>query len=137
MHAKSPSSIFVSLTIHAFVAAFIFLTTVYVARQEKPPVIFELVAGPPTARDELVAPAAGNSPTPTPVKLEVPKAELPPQRVEPAPQEVSPSNEPEVREETPPKQQPAAKIPVIKPAPTKPKADTSIAAEMKKSARVS
>jgi TonB family protein len=135
MHAKSPSSILVSLTIHAFVAAFIFLTTVYVAQQEKAPVIFELVAGPPTARDELVAPALGNSPTP--VKLEVPKAELPPQKVEPAPQEVSPSNEPEVREETPPKQQPVTKIPVVKPAPTKPKADTSIAAEMKKSARVS
>lgn len=130
MHAKSPSSFVVSLTLHTFAAALIFFTTVYVVQQDKPPVIFELVAGPPTAPDELVAPALGNSATP--VKIEVPqKAELPPQVVAPPVQEVAPSTEPEVREETPPKPAP------VKPAPTKPKTDTSIIKEMKKSARVS
>lgn len=133
MHAKSPSSFAVSLTIHAFVAAFFFVTTVYVAQQEKPPVIFELVAGPPTAPDQLVAPAEGNSPTP--VKLETPKAELP-QKVTPAPAEISPSNEPEVREDTIPTLQPS-KPALVKPLPVKPRADMSIAREMKKSARLS
>ena len=77
MHANSPNSILVSLTLHAFVAAVIFVSTVYVARQERVPVIFELVAGPPTAPDELVAPALGN--TTAPVKLEMPKVNLPPE----------------------------------------------------------
>ena len=72
MHANSPNSIFVSLTLHAFVAAVILLSTLYVARQqEKAPVIFELVAGPPTAPDELVAPALGNT-TASVKLLEVP-----------------------------------------------------------------
>ncbi|MEO6996399.1 MAG: TonB family protein [Lacunisphaera sp.] len=134
MDARSPSSFFVSLTIHLLVAAFIFLTTVYVSQQEKPPVIFELVAGPPTARDELVAPAEGNSTKP--IKLDIPKVEAPPQRIEPPSQETSSTNEPEVKEEVTPQPKPAVKTPV-KPAPTKPKVDTSIAREMKKSARVS
>ena len=77
MHANSPNSILVSLTLPAFVAAVIFVSTVYVARQESMPVIFELVAGPPTAPDELVAPALGNSKAS--VKLEVPKVNLPPE----------------------------------------------------------
>jgi len=126
MHAKSPSSFVVSLTIHAFVGALIFLTTVYVARQEKPPVIFELVAGPPTAPDELVAPALGNSAVP--VKMETPKVEAAPvpTQPEPAAKEVTPPNEPEV---------PAVAAP--KPVATKAKPDTSIAKEMKRSARVS
>ncbi len=136
MHAKSSSSFAVSLILHVFVAVLIFLTTIYVAQQNKPPVIFELVAGPPTAPDELVAPALGNSLTP--VKVEVPKAvELPPQTPEPATPEVSPSNEPEVREETPPAKPVAPKPAATKPAPTKPKVDTSIAQEMKRSSRVS
>ena len=134
MHAKSSSSIFVSLTLHAFVAALIFLTTVYVARQEKAPVIFELVAGPPTAPDELVAPALGNSPAP--VKIQTPKTvELPPQTTEPQTPEVSPSTEPESREETPPAKPVPKKPAATKPAPTKPKADTSIAQNMKRSER--
>ncbi|HEY4249053.1 MAG TPA: TonB family protein [Lacunisphaera sp.] len=134
MYARSPSSFVVSLTIHLLVAAFIFVTTVYVSQQEKPPVIFELVAGPPTAPDELVAPAEGNSSKP--IKLEVPKVDVPPQKIEPPPQETSSTNEPEVKEEITPKPKPAAKTP-LKPAPAKPKIDTSIAKEMKKSARVS
>jgi colicin import membrane protein len=136
MHAKSPSSFVVSLTLHTFAAALIFLTTVYVAQQEKPPVIFELVAGPPTAPDELVAPALGNSATPVKIAVPVPQTESPPQKAAPTVQEVSPPAEPEVREETPAKPVPA-KPAATKPAPTKPKADTSIAKEMKKSARVS
>src|SRR5438105_4251762 len=63
MSANTPSSLFASLTIHAFVAALIFLSTIYMARQAKEqPAIFELVAGPATAPDELVAPARGNTP---------------------------------------------------------------------------
>ncbi len=135
MHAKSPSSILVSLTIHAFVAALIFITTVYVAQQDKPPVIFELVAGPPTARDELVAPAEGN--TATPVKLEVPKVETPAQKVEPTPVEPAATPEPEVKDETPPTKTVSTKTPPVKPPPTKAPVDTSIAKEMKRSARVS
>lgn len=135
MHAKSSSSILVSLTIHAFIAALIFVSTVYVAQQDKPPVIFELVAGPPTARDALEAPAEGNSPTP--VKVEVPKVEAPPQKVDPTPQETTPANEPEVREEAPPTKTVSTKTPLVKPPPTKAATDTSIAKEMKRSARVS
>ena len=134
MYARSPSSFVVSLTIHLLVAAFIFATTVYVSQQEKPPVIFELVAGPPTDRDALVAPAEGNSSKP--IKLEVPKIEVPAQKIEPPSQEISSTTEPEVKEEVTPQPKPPAKTPV-KPAPPKPKADTSIAKEMKKSARVS
>src|SRR5665213_3432076 len=132
MHARSTSSFVVSLTIHLLVAALIFFTTVYVVHQDKPPVIFELVAGPPTDRNALVAPAEGNSAKP--IKLEVPKIEAPPL----PPQEATPSNEPESKEETVPEQkkQPV-KATAVKPAPSKPKADTSIAKEMKKSARIS
>ena len=133
MHAKSPSSIFVSLIIHAFVAAIIFLTTVYVAQQEKPPVILELVAGEAIAPNELVAPALGNSATP--VKLEVPRAEPPTPQVAPATPEQSPPAEPDAREATPPPPE-AAKPTATKPAPTKPKPDTSIMKEMKHSAKV-
>jgi len=135
MHAKSPSSILVSLTIHAFVAALIFVSTVYITQQDKPPVIFELVAGPPTARDALEAPAEGNSATP--VKLEVPKVEAPPQKVEAPPQETAPTPEPEGKEEIPSTKTPPAKVPTVKPPPKAATTDMSIAKEMKRSARVS
>ncbi len=122
MHANSPSSILVSLILHAFLAAVIFVTTVFVAQSEKvPPVIFELVAGPPTAPDELFAPALGN--TTKPVKLEVPKVNLPPEISEPEVEEKTVAPEPVVREKAPP----------VKPKP----ADTAIARDMKKSAKVS
>jgi TonB family protein len=115
MQANSPNSILLSLTLHAFVAAVLFVSTVYVAQQDKPPVIFELVAGPPTAPDALVAPALGN--TTTPVKLEVPKVNLPPEP------------EPEAAPEPP-----ASEAVPDKPAP---KPDTSIMKDMKKSQRMS
>lgn len=113
MRANSPSSIAVSLSIHVFVAAVIFVTTVYVAQQEKMPVIFELVAGPPTAPEQLVAPALGS--TTAPIKLDVPKVELTPEK--PAVPEVTKPVEPEVR-----------------PAP---KPDTSIAKQLKRSEKMS
>lgn len=121
MHANSPSSIFVSLILHAFVVAVIFVTTVFVAQSEKmKPVIFELVAGPPTAPDELFAPALGN--TTKPVKLDVPKVNLPVEQAEPEVEEVAAVPEPVVKEKAP-----------VKPAPV----DKAIAKDMKKSAKVS
>lgn len=64
MRANSPSAIFASLLLHAVVAAIIAALSLYIAQvqsQQRPPVIFDLVAGPPTAPDELVAPALGNT----------------------------------------------------------------------------
>ena len=118
MRANSPSSIAVSLSLHSFVAAVIFVTTVYVAQQDKPPVIFELVAGPPTAPEQLVAPALGN--TPNAVKRDVPKVETPP-LPEPEAAPVPPAP-PEAREVVPP---------------PKAKPDVSIAKQVKRSQRMS
>lgn len=67
MRANSPSAFFASLLLHAVVAAIIAGLSLYIAQvqqQQRPPVIFDLVAGPPTAPDELVAPALGNTLTP-------------------------------------------------------------------------
>lgn len=115
MRASSSSAVMVSLTLHGVVAALIFLTTVYVAQQQKtPPVIFELVAGPPTAPEQLVAPALGNSD----MKLNVPKVDVPKEKPQPVPEVVKPTE-------------------MTKPAETKPKAVTSIAKEMKKKERMS
>ena len=117
MRANSPSSIVASLSLHAVLVAIIFGTTMYMAQQDKvAPVIFELVAGPPTAPNELVAPALGN--TANPVKLDVPQPEAKP--VPPAP-EVAKTAEPEVRET----------------APVKPKPDNSISKELKRSEKMS
>lgn len=126
MRSTSPSSLLVSLTLHAFAVAVIFLTTVFYTQQEKiKPVIFELVAGPPTAPDELFAPALGN--TLAPVKPAVIPVVAPaPAAPEPEVRETVKTPEPQAKEEAPPK-----------PAPVKPKANDSIAKEMKKSARVS
>lgn len=119
MHAKSPSSFLVSLILHGFVAAVVFVTTIYVAQRAKEmPVVFELVAGPPTAPNELVAPARGNSATA--VKLDVPKVNLPPE----------PPVEQIVKTEPAP-----AKDDIV--VPPKPKADKSIVQEMKQKQRVS
>ncbi|MBI2515511.1 MAG: TonB family protein [Opitutae bacterium] len=124
MRATSPSAFFTSLTLHGVVAGLIIFLTYYAARQEStPPVIFELVAGPPTAPDELVAPALGNSATP--VKLDLPKVE--PQPEKPQPQAVTKAPEPEVAEPVPPP----------KTTPTKPKPDTSLVKELKKSEKMS
>jgi colicin import membrane protein len=121
MQAHSPSSLLVSLILHAFVAALVFLSTVIVARRaSEQPVIFELVAGPPTAPDELVAPALGN--TLTKVKLEVPKVEAVASMPEPVVQ-----TQPEEKAVEPP----------VEKAKPKAKPDTSIAKEMKQAQRMS
>jgi len=120
MRPNSSSAFLTSLILHGFVAAVIFVTTVYLVRSEKlAPVIIELVAGPPTAPDALVAPALGN--TTAPVKLDIPKVELPADKPEPVVQETV-----AVPEAAPPK-----------PVPVKTKPDTSIAKQMNKSAKVS
>jgi len=111
----------ISVMLHGIIAAIVFVTTMYVARPDQvPPVIFELVAGPPTAPDELVAPALGN--TPAPVKAETPKV---------AAQPVPPPIEPEVT------RAPEPEAVAAKPVPTKPKPDTSISKELKKSEKMS
>ncbi|MBI3885088.1 MAG: TonB family protein, partial [Opitutae bacterium] len=115
MRANSSSAVMVSLTLHGVVAALIFLTTVYVAHQQKtPPVIFELVAGPPTAPEQPDAPALGIPDW----KLTVPKVAVPEEKPQPVPEAVRPT-------------------PRTKPAETKPKPETSIAKEMKKKERMS
>ena len=88
MRANSPAALLTSLLLHVGLAALLFLATYLVSRQmSAPPVVFELVAGPPTAPGELFAPAKGGAS----VKLKIPrpKVESPP-KVEPAPVE-SPS----------------------------------------------
>lgn len=118
MRPNSSSAFFTSLILHGFVAALIFVTTIYIARSEKVPVIFELVQGPGADPTALEAPALGN----TPMKVTVPKVELPPDKVEPQAQET-----PSVPETAPPK--------VV--TPPKVKSDLSIAKQMNQSAKVS
>jgi len=128
MRATSPSSLLLSLTLHSLFVAALVLATYFVAQQAKQqPVIFELVAGPPTAPDELVAPALGN--TSKAVKLEIPKVELVQSMPDP-----EPVVQPRVEEKAVPP--PPAEKPKPKET-TKPKPDTSIAKEMKQSQRMS
>jgi len=133
----------VSISLHGVIVALVIFFTYYAARQrETPPVIFELVAGPPTAPNELVAPALGNSLTP--VKTPAAAVEEPaPAPTPPEPkvvQTVKTQPEPAV---VPPPPKPAEKSkPVEKPKPvekskTAPKPDTSIAREMKQAQRMS
>jgi len=130
MRANSPSSIFASLGLHAFVAAIIICSTMFLARQDRDqPVIFELVAGPATAPDELVAPALGN----TTAILPVPKVEPTPAKPEPE------AAKPEPVVQTQPEEK-AVEPPVEKAKPKateKPKADTSIVKEMRQAQRMS
>ncbi len=123
MHANSPSSLFASLGLHAFVAAIIICSTWYMARQNRDqPVIFELVAGPATAPDELVAPALGN----TTAQITAPKVEPVAAKPEPVVQ-----TQPEEKAVEPPAEKAKPKVP------EKPKADTSLTREMKQAQRVS
>ena len=126
MRATSPSSLFLSLSLHGFVVAALVLFTWFTAlRHKEAPVIFELVAGPPTNPEALEAPALGN--TTSPIKLEIPKVELVPTMPEPEPVVESPP------EPVPPKPAPKAKPK----EPEKPKADTSLAKEVKQAQRMS
>ncbi len=128
MRATSSSSFLVSLTLHAAVVTVLVLLTWFTAMQQaKAPVIFELVAGPPTNPEALEAPALGN--TAKPVKLELPQVEQVPTMPEPEPVVETvpepPAPKPTPVEKTKPK------------APEKPKPDTSIAKEVKKAQRMS
>ena len=128
MRANSPSSLVASLGLHAFVAAIIICSTLYMARQNRDqPVIFELVAGPATAPDELVAPALGN----TTATLPVPKVEPTVAKPEPVVQTQPEEKAVEQKAVEPPVEKARPK------APEKPKSDTSILKEMKQAQRVS
>ncbi|WP_415907309.1 TonB family protein [Oleiharenicola sp. Vm1] len=107
MRANSPSAFFASLLLHATVAAIIAGLSLYVAQvqQQRPPVIFDLVAGPPTAPDELVAAKLGN--TLTPPKI--------------APPVNAPVAQPEVAPEPEPVVETAKVAPVEQVVPTPPK----------------
>jgi colicin import membrane protein len=131
MRANSPSSLFLSVTLHALFVAAIFLTTYFFAQRAKEmPVIFELVAGPPTGSEHLEAPALGN--TAKEIKLEVPVVELVPTMPEPEPEPVAPPKpEPVATQAAPAVEKPKPKTP------PKPKPDTSIAKEMKQAQRMS
>lgn len=127
MRANSPSAFLTSLTLHGAVAGLIVFFTYYsVWHQGPPPVIFELVAGPPTAPEELVAPALGNSAAP--VKIEIPKSEPTPPQPEPKVEEVQTVK----AVETPP----VAEA-ISPPTKAKPKPDTSLLKEMKKTQKMS
>jgi TonB family protein len=132
MRPNSSSAILTSLILHAFVAAIIFFTTIYVARStDMAPKIIELVAGEGNVMDALEAPALGNTPNPVKMNVNVPKIELPPE-----PQvDASPAvPEPPVKETVTTK----APDPVVKaPVPPKAKSDTSMAKQMKQSAKIS
>ena len=135
MRANTANSVVISLTLHAFVVGAILLFTFFAAQQVKePPVIFELVAGPPTAPDELVAPALGN--TTKEIKLDVPVVEaVASMPAEPEP--VVQTQPVETPAETPPVEKSKPKE-VEKPKPVaKPKPDNSLVKEMQKSQRVS
>jgi len=120
MRANSPSSYVASLAIHALIVALVVLFSMYVRQtqlQEKPPAIFELVAGPPTSPFEREAPALGN----TSLKLDVPKVapKVDPKPVEPEVEEVD-EPLPVVKAPVEPPPQPKAKETPKKEAP-KPK----------------
>lgn len=114
MRANSPSAYFASLMLHAAVAAIIAGLSLYIAQvqsQQRPPVIFDLVAGPPTAPDELVAPKLGNTLIAPKV---APPADAPVRQPEVAPQpepvvETVKTPPPEHVVPTPPKETPKPK----------------------------
>jgi colicin import membrane protein len=109
MHARSPSAVVASLALHLVVAAVLVALSLLIQRTqqaEKPPLVFELVAGAPTAPFEKEAPALGAP------KLDVPKA------VAPKPEPVVEAEEAEVAPPTPP---PKAVTPPKTPAPPKAK----------------
>src|ERR1035437_2319721 len=120
MRSNHSSAFLTSLTLHGAIAAlFVFVTYYSVWQQGPKPVIFELVAGPPTAPDELVAPALGNSLTPVKQPTPDAKVEVPQEKPEPKIEETVKTVE------THP---PSDAIP----PPPKPKADKTLLRELKK-----
>lgn len=121
MRATSSSALFLSLALHGVIAGLLVLLSVYVAKRSPiaPPVVFDLVAGPPTAPDEREAPALGNM-------FDVPKAPRP--KADPTPPIPEPVVErqmpktPPVPPKTPPKTppKPTPKKKEAKKAPPKP-----------------
>lgn len=128
MRAASPSAYFLSLTLHGMVAAVLVLLTFFLTRPEvTKPMIFELVAGAPTAPGETEAPAFGNT-----LALKVPKMTAPARPAEPEPV-AEPVEQPKAApvqpERAPPKQ------PVREP--TKAKAEPRKTEPVKQAATVS
>lgn len=110
MRANSPSALFASVSLHGLAAAVIVLLSLMIQRAQdaqKPPVIFDLVAGPPTAPFEREAPALG---VPNPVKFTAPKTQ-PKQPPQPA-EEDDADDVPVVK--SPPKPQPKQTPPKVK-----------------------
>jgi outer membrane biosynthesis protein TonB len=127
MRPHSSSAYLTSLILHAFVAALIMLSAVYMTRREEMPKIIELVAGPPTDMNSLEAPAEGVA---NPIKMTVPKVELPP---DPQPQtqaEQTPSVPETPVVKSVPKPEPVKPPPV-----TKAKSELSMAKQMAKAAQ--
>ena len=120
MRPQSSSAILTSLILHAFVAAVIFLTTVYVARTESMPKIIELVAGPATDMKSLEAPAEG---VPEPMKVNVPEVKLPADPTPAVPE--------------PPVTKTVSTKEVVTPPVTKAKVDNSMAKQMTKQVKSS
>lgn len=85
MRANSPSAYFASILLHAVAAALIVGLSLYISQiqsQQRPPMVFDLVAGPPTDPDAKEAPALGTSfeipktaPTKTPEPVRQPEPE--------------------------------------------------------------
>jgi colicin import membrane protein len=129
MRQEQANAFFASLFLHGAAVGLVVFMTFYAARKDStPPVIFELVAGPPTDRDALVAPAKGEE---NPVKLEVPtKAEVV-KTPEPPITET-------VKTETPPVKEEMVPPPTKEAAKTKPTdAAKQIVRDLKKSERMS
>jgi TonB family protein len=125
MRTHSSNAYLTSLILHGFVAALIALSAIYMARHEEMPKIIELVAGPATDMNSLEAPAEG---VPNPVKMTVPKVELPP--------DSQPQTQTQA-EQTPTVPEPAVtKAEAVKTPPiTKAKSDLSMAKQMAKAAK--
>lgn len=111
MQANSPSSYLASLALHGLAAALIFFLTFWISRQtpEIPPVIFELVSGPPTNPNATVAGTGApevevDLPKITPLSKEAMRPEA-----EEVPAPTPPKTETKQAVKTPPKQE--AKIP--------------------------
>lgn len=105
MHANSPSSYLASLALHGVAAVLIFGLTFWLARSpEVPPMIFELVAGPPTNPNATVADSGGPE-----LDVDLPKIKpLSPEAMRPEPEVIPepPKVEPKQAVKTPPKQEP-------------------------------
>jgi len=122
VQANSPSSYLASLALHGALAAVVFFLTFWVTRNpEVPPVIFELVAGPPTNPNATVA--GSSEPD---LQVDLPKIKpLSPEVTRPRPEPIPepPKVEPPPAPTAPPT--PATKTPP-KPEPKPPEAQKKV-----------